>query len=569
MTRLTHRLLAVIPASLVVVAVAATPAVADPAWSSATAVPGLSALNVTGTAQVGEVSCSSAGNCGLVGDYSDSLRHIQGFVANEVNFVWGSAESIPGLVDLNTGGAVSDYSFISCTSATACTAGGTYKDSSGNPFSFVVDEASGTWGTAQTLPLSDTLPTGASSQLNDLKCTSPGDCVAVGSYLDVNGVQSYVAAESSGTWSGAVEVPGSGQLNVTDLGGAADLACPAAGECALVGIYSDASKHIQAYADSESSGTWGTAVALPGLATLNVGGLAGPEALSCSSVGSCATGGTYLLSSTAAEPWVASEVSGSWQSAIELPGNDLVNTGNAATVTSVACPADGQCEAVGTYTDNQGGSQDFVVSQSGGSWGSMGELPGTAELNAAGGGQTPFVSCVSSGDCRALGGYGDSTNAIQSFDATEAGGVWQNAEESPGTAALNTEGNSTWEAVSCTTDGGCAAAGVYKDSSGYQQVMVLSSVAPPKPTPPGAPKERVSSRAKGDVTITITPPASDGGASITGYQYSVNGGPWRNAASTTVTVRHLRAKSKVRVRVRAVNSAGDGPPSGTATVKVK
>ena len=199
----------------------------------------------------------------------------------------------------------------------------------------------------------------------------------------------------------------------------------------------------------------------------------------------------------------------------------------------------------------------------------MDELPGTAELNAAGNGQFPYVSCVSSGDCRAVGGYGDSANAFQSFDDTETGGIWQNAEETPGTATLNTEGNGSWEAVSCTPDGGCAAAGVYKDSSGYIQDMVLSTVAPPKPTVPGAPKERVSSRAKGDVTITITPPASDGGASVTGYQYSVNGGPWRSTASTTVTLKHLKAKSRVKVRVRAVNAAGTASASASATVKVK
>ena len=291
MTRLPRRLWAALPASLVLLAVAVPPAGADPAWQSAAAVPGLGALNVTGGAQVGEISCSSAGNCGLIGDYSDSLRHIQGFVANEVNFVWGSAESIPGLEDLNAGGQVSDFSYISCTSATACTAGGTYKDGSGNPFSFVVDESGGTWGTAQTLPLSGTLPTGAGGQLNDLKCTSPGNCVAVGNYEDVNGLQSYVATESSGAWSGAVEVPGSGQLNVSHVGAAAEVSCPAAGDCALVGIYADASQHFQAYADSESAGTWGTAVALPGLAQLNVGGVAGAEAISCSSVGNCATGG--------------------------------------------------------------------------------------------------------------------------------------------------------------------------------------------------------------------------------------------------------------------------------------
>jgi hypothetical protein len=567
-TRFAHRLLVLAAAAAASMALAVSPAGADPSWTAAVALPGLTALNTTGVATVDGLSCSSAGNCGLIGTYSDSLRHLEGFVANEVNFVWGSAESIPGLIDLNVGGSVL-YPTISCTSATTCTAGGTYKDAQGNGFGFVVDEAGGTWGTAQTLPLSSSLPTGASSEVNQVTCTSPGNCVAAGAYVDVRGLQSLVATEVNGTWAGGIEVPGTGQLNVLALGAAGFVSCPQAGSCTLAGFYADASQNFQTWVDSESGGVWGTAQTVPGLAALNLGGVAAPNSLDCSSVGNCAIGGAYALSSTEAQPFVADEVSGTWQTAEEVPGSLDLNGGSVGAVESVACPADGQCEAVGVYTDNSGGVQLFVDYQVGGAWQDMSELPGTAELNASGNGQLPWVACVSAGDCRSVGGYGDSSNAVQSFDDTQTGGIWQNAEETPGTAALNVEGLGAMEFVSCSSDGGCGAAGVYKDSSGYTQVMVMSTAAPPKPTPPGAPTERVVSKAVGDVTVTITPPSSNGGASITSYQYSVNGGPWKSTGSTTVTIRHLKAKTKVRVRVRAVNSVGAGAASGTATVKVK
>ncbi len=549
-------------------ALAVCPAGADPTWASAVALPGLAALNSTGAATVDGLSCTSAGACGVVGTYSDSLRHLQGFVANEVNFSWGSAESIPGLIDLNSGGDVTTPA-ISCTSSTDCAVAGTYKDSQGHSFTFVDNETGGTWGSAQPLPLSASLPTGAQSTSVGLACTSPGNCVVTGAYLDVNGAQAMVASETNGTWGGAIEVPGTGQLDVTNFAGGTFVACPKAGSCTLTGFYSDASKNIQGWVDSQSSGTWSNAQALPGLVTLNVGGFGAANSLACSSVGNCALGGSYALSSTEDQPFVASEVAGTWQTAIEVPGTITLNAGSEGFVSSVACPADGQCQAVGVYTDVGGGIQDFVVQQVGGTWQSMSETPGTAELNASGDAQVPAVSCVSTGDCRSVGGYGDSANAVQAFDDLETAGIWQNAEEAPGTAALNTEGLGALMLVSCTPDGGCGAAGLYKDSSGYQQVMVLSSAAPTTPTPPGAPKEKVSSKAVGVVTISITPPASDGGASITGYQYSLNGGPWKSAASTTVTLKHLKAKSKVKVRVRAVNSAGAGAPSGAATVKVK
>ena len=42
------------------------------------------------------MSCFSNGNCGLIGTYTDSLRHIQGFVANEVDRDVGQRRADPG-----------------------------------------------------------------------------------------------------------------------------------------------------------------------------------------------------------------------------------------------------------------------------------------------------------------------------------------------------------------------------------------------------------------------------------------------------------------------------------------
>src|SRR5215471_9938556 len=51
--------------------------------------------------------------------------------------------------------------------------------------------------------------------------------------------------------------------------------------------------------------------------------------------------------------------------------------------------------------------------------------------------------------------------------------VWGNAQEVPGTAALNTGGDANIASVSCASAGNCSAAGDYADSSG-QQVFVVS-----------------------------------------------------------------------------------------------
>jgi hypothetical protein len=60
---------------------------------------------------------------------------------------------------------------------------------------------------------------------------------------------------------------------------------------------------------------------------------------------------------------VASETNGTWGTAIKIPGLGTLNAGGNATVTSVACGAPGNCAAVGTYTDCVGHTQAFVASQ--------------------------------------------------------------------------------------------------------------------------------------------------------------------------------------------------------------
>ncbi len=547
---------------------------ADPAFTSAHPVNGLATLNADGTAVVDDVSCSSNGNCGVVGTYTDSTRHVQGFVANEIAGVWGSAQPIPGLNALNAGGSVSDYIFISCTAATACTVGGLYTDAGAVHQAFVADEVQGSWNSAIELPRSSSLPVGLPADVTAVACTSPGNCVATGDYL--NGAQTavdvFVATETGGTWAGAVPEPGEGSLNVGQISGSESIACPAAGACQLTGIYTDGAGHVQGYVASEVNGTWGNAIAIPGLAGLNTGGVAAATQIACSSVGRCAVGGGYSLVGGVGEAFVDDEVGGTWATAQELPASATLNVGGDALLYSIACPSDGSCEAVGYYSDGATTNQAMVASETNGTWGNAAEMPGTAELNGGGGASGFSVSCVSAGDCRAVGAYTDSSNNTQSFLATESGGVWNNATEADGSAALNVEGVSALYVVSCTSDGGCSAGGQYKDAAGSLQGMIIDAATPPPPpaTAPAAPTAKAASHAKGKLTVTVKPGA-DGGSSITSYQYSLNGGAWKHGSSgaTTFTVSHQKSKAKVRVRVRAVNSVGTSPPSPSVTVKIK
>lgn len=89
-------------------------------------------------------------------------------------------------------------------------------------------------------------------------------------------------------------------------------------------------------------------------------------------------------------------------------------------------------------------------------------------------------------------------------------------------------------------------------------------------TPPSAPAITGVAPSNGQLSISFSPPASSGGAAIVNYEYSVNnGGTWapRSPASTSspLTIAGLTNGVAYAVRIRAVNSAGSGEASSSAT----
>ena len=84
--------------------------------------------------------------------------------------------------------------------------------------------------------------------------------------------------------------------------------------------------------------------------------------MSCASAGNCAAAGCYTDSS-GRQAFVASEVNGTWHTAIEVPGTAALNQGGNALADSVSCAMAGNCSAGGCYTDSSGHTQAFVVNE--------------------------------------------------------------------------------------------------------------------------------------------------------------------------------------------------------------
>jgi hypothetical protein len=338
------------------------------------------------------------------------------------------------------------------------------------------------WGTAEEVPGIATL--GGSGEVESVSCSSAGNCSAGGEYGTDTGVQAFVVGESNGLWGSAEEVPGLAALNTGEGAEVESVSCGAVGDCSAGGYYTTSPDGLQAFVVSESSGVWGSAKEVPGLAALNTGQDAVLTSLSCGAVGNCSAGGWYYGGRITGnkQAFVVSETNGTWGTAEEVPGLAALNTGENAEVDSMSCSSAGNCSAGGSYTGvalNVGVGQAFVVSESNGVWGTAEDVPGLAALNTAGNAEVDSVSCSSVGNCSAGGAY----NAVasspgntlqQAFVVNETNGVWGSAEEIPGTAALNTAGNAGVDSVSCSSAGNCSAGGSYESIGPKYEVFVVS-----------------------------------------------------------------------------------------------
>ena len=277
-------------------------------------------------------------------------------------------------------------------------------------------------------------------------------------------------AVSGGAWGTAIEVPGTAALNTVGAGGTRAVSCASAGNCSAGGAYNDSSGQ-QVFVVSQVNGAWGTAKEVPGTATLNIGGHAAVNSVSCATAGNCSAGGVYLDTATTPQAFVVTQTGGTWGKAEEVPGTAALNVGGYATVNSVSCGSAGNCTAGGHYQGGASGNQAFIATQANGTWGNAKEVPGTATLNTGGNAAVNSVSCASAGNCTAAGSYAGSGGGA--FVVTQANGTWGTAQEVPGMASLAPYGGNV-TSVSCAAANRCSAGGQYGDNADNLQAFVVT-----------------------------------------------------------------------------------------------
>jgi hypothetical protein len=312
-------------------------------------------------ALITSVTCATGSSCIAVGQYaagkSDEALLITGYGS-----AW-SPRRAPLPPDADAHPAAQLVS-VSCTSATACTAVGSYVDKLGNRQGLLVTLADGHWAAARSpLPAGATV---AGAELSAVECLRPAGCVAVGTYLA--GSAGLIVAGSGTTWT-AARAPLPAGAAPAPAASFHDIACSGA-TCVAVGSYTDASGNRRAMLVSLRGATSAQTAPLP--------------------VGFAPAQGS--------------------------PGAEL---------TSVACPTAAECVAVGVYTDTSGEARLMLVTGAGTAWkATRAPVPANARTvgSQAQGPLAPpalaFVTCPNTSECVAVGSYPARTLAIAGLIAT-------------------------------------------------------------------------------------------------------------------------------------------------------
>lgn len=320
----------------------------------------------------------------------------------------------------------------------------------------------GTWSKA--------IPVPGMGHINDLTCTSPGNCVAVGQGSS-NGDASF-ANERNGVWHPAQYFYGlltSGRSSTSVVTGEAQtLACSSPGNCVAGGEFSPAGGgNPKPWAVVEKDGTWGHARPISGVPDGAI------SAISCARNGDCTAVGYEAPgpNGTAMAGLAVSESGGIWGTAHLIPEPSATSWAYFS-LDLVSCAANGDCSAGGSVVNGANGgygeSMAALVDETNGIWGTATLVPGLPSGNSTGllNDAIAAISCQAAGDCTAVGGYdveaisASKPSVSGSFLLTEADGGWLPTGLMPPPDSENYDGS-----LSCTSFGNCAIAG-YNGNNG-------------------------------------------------------------------------------------------------------
>jgi hypothetical protein len=274
-------------------------------------------------ASLNAVACASSTSCLAVGNFSRYLGNMEALGEHWDGTAWSiAAPANPkGSTDFR-------LSAVSCSSATACTAVGGYRDSSLS-FHALAERWDGTgWSAQSTVDASG-------AELNADSCATSTACIAVGGFnsgtSSCAGPNSALSERWDGTSWSMLQTPTPSGAACASLG---SVSCISAAQCMAVGSYSDSSGHTYTMAASWNGTNWSLqSTQNPGAQTSMLDAISCPASTLCVAVGYVDTYGSMAEIWNGAS-WTAESVSG-----------------DCCPLTSVACPSTTSCIAVGELSN--------------------------------------------------------------------------------------------------------------------------------------------------------------------------------------------------------------------------
>jgi hypothetical protein len=421
------------------------------------------------------LACPAAGSCEAAGSYAGPYRGVFGVVLNERRGRWVAPSVLRAPANASTSSPDTAVTTLACPALGRCVAGGSYADGGGDVLAFLADQSGNAWPQAATVTLpAGALTNGQDASVRSVACAAPGQCVAVGTYLDnapVSRSLAFVALETGGAWGAAREVPLPTPANLDPFVALAQAACAGPGRCVAVGSYVDANDVTQGLAVTFDHGSVTASVVAPPSDASSYAGTTLAE-VACVAGGPCTVIGTYYNATGAVEPMVAASSSAQWPSAtaIAMPAGARRNPKILLYgYQGISCAAAGWCAAGGQYLDARGHYQGFLATQANGVWRQAARMPLPAEATSGGAnGGVVSVACPAVGRCLAGGAYLDGAQRYQAILLRESPTGWTGTRvRLPGSSStVGVDGG--LYALACAPGSACVGVGSYESGVSYQ-----------------------------------------------------------------------------------------------------
>ena len=286
------------------------------------------------------VSCPQVGLCEAVG-WSVNSSGVKSVVAQRLSNETHARYNQWGLQPAPNpeGAKAAGLSGVSCASASACLAVGSYTNGSGTEVTLAESGDGTSWSSPWSIQ-STPNPSGAkAAHLSGVSCASASACLAVGSYTNSSGVEVTLAESWNGSSWSIQSTPNPEGAKAARLSG---VSCASASSCTAVGSYTNGSGTEVTLAESWNGSSW-SIQSTPNPSGAKAARLSGVScsALTCTVVGSYTNGsGTEA---TLSESWNGS----AWS--IQSTSNP--EGAKATSLNGVACSSH-LCLAAGGFTDS-------------------------------------------------------------------------------------------------------------------------------------------------------------------------------------------------------------------------